>query len=251
MIPPDLALVQLINRTATAYVQNAPAYITYRERTHIYSPTMGRTEDINRFVQVRQADNYAVMQDLPQGAQRIGQAFPIIPYFDALGENFSFSWFANLKRIDISLDRKSVGLWPMPPDDPNVNVLVPYISFWVPSYLPDSTESAVHLRLAPAPGYPANDYYPYEVTEDPQTQLPSRLELRTPSSDEVIVLEYRVIETHWVITHGSFTSTQHFGPLTFKVIADTYYEDMTFPATPPDPRLGGTPAPSSSPQGGH
>jgi len=73
MIPADVALVQVINRTATAYVQNAPAYITYRERTHV-SSNMGRTEDINRFVQVRQADNYAVMQDLPQGARRMGQA---------------------------------------------------------------------------------------------------------------------------------------------------------------------------------
>ncbi len=149
MIPPDIALVQLINRTATAYVQNAPAYITYRERTHV-SSNIGRTEDINRFVQVRQADNYAVMEDLPQGAQRMGQAFPIIPYFDPLA-GFSDSWFANLKRIDITITRIDPGLWPIPATPPNVNVFVPYISFWAPAYAPDSTEQHVHLRFLPTP----------------------------------------------------------------------------------------------------
>src|SRR5579872_2017633 len=110
MLPPDVALFQLINRTAAAFAQNPPAYITYTEYTHISSPTMGRTQDINRSVAVRQADDYAVMQDLPRGAVRVGQAFPIIPYFDPLGQSFSFSWFANLKNVQITLERKPVGI---------------------------------------------------------------------------------------------------------------------------------------------
>jgi hypothetical protein len=244
MLGPDLALVNLINRTANFYAANPPAYITYTERMHVSSPTMGRTEDINRYVAVRQADDYAVMQDLPQGARRTGEAFPIIPYFDPLGQNFGFSWFANLKRLDISLDRKPVGDWPLPPADRNVDVVVPYISFWIPSYLPGSTQTAEHFRIDPVPGYPPNDLYPYDVTEDSQTHLPSRIELRTPASDEDIVLDYQVVQGHWLITHGSFTSTQHFGPLTFKVIADVLYENIAFPQTPPDPALAGSPSPS-------
>lgn len=245
MLPPDVALVELINRTATAYVQNAPAYITYRERTHITAPSLGRTQDVNRFVQVRQADDYAVMQDLPRGAQRTGQAFPIIPYFDPFTQ-FSFSYFANLKRIDITLNRGPAGQWPMPAPDPGVNVVVPYLSFWAPSYLPDSTDTHLHLRIAATPNYPSADYYPYEVAEDPQTGLPSHIEMRTPDNSEAIAFDYKVIENHWVITHGNFTSMEHFGPMTFRVIADTYYEDITFPATAPDPRLATPPSPQAS-----
>ncbi len=242
MISADAALVQLINRTATAYVQNAPAFITYRERTRITAPSLGRAQEINRFVQVRQADDYAVMQDLPQGAQRTGQAFPIVPYFDPFTQ-FSFSWYANLKRVDITLNRGPVGVWPFPEPDPQVNAVVPYLSFWTPTYMPDSTQSRLHVRIAPTPSY-GNGFYPYDVVEDEQTQLPSHIEMRTTDDTEVIAFDYRVLENHWVITRGTFTSMEHFGPMTFQVIADTTYEDIAFPAAPPDPRLAGTPAPT-------
>lgn len=245
MLPPDVALVQLINRTATAYVQNAPAYITYRERTHVTAAGMGRSQDINRYVAVRQADDFAVMQDLPQGAQRTGQAFPIIPYFDPFTQ-FSFSWFANLKRLDITLNRGPAGEWPMPAPDPGVNAVVPYLSFWAPSFLPDSTPAALHVRIQPTPSY-GSGFYPYEVQQDAQTGLPSHVEMRTTDDSEVVALDYKVLEGHWVIVHGSFTSMEHVGPFTFRVIADTNYDDMTFPATPPDPRLAGTPGPAPTP----
>ncbi|MBV9277382.1 MAG: hypothetical protein JOZ97_04015, partial [Candidatus Eremiobacteraeota bacterium] len=81
MIPADMAFAQLVNTTAKAYVQNAPAYITYREHTHISGTgTIRQDRDINRFVAVRQSDNAAVMRDLPNGGESQGQAFPIIPY---------------------------------------------------------------------------------------------------------------------------------------------------------------------------
>jgi hypothetical protein len=242
MIPPDVALVQVINRTATTYVQNAPAYITYRERTHV-SSNIGRTEDINRFVQVRQADNYAVMQDLPQGAQRTGQAFPIIPYFDPLA-GFSYSWFANLKRIDITIKRLEPGLWPLPAPDPKVDVLMPYISFWAPSYMADSTERHLHFRVLPTPSLQQGYLYPYDLVVDSQTGLPSHLEIRFAGDPTTISLDYQTIDGHWVITHATYSAPQHFGPMNFTVTSDTTYEQMTFPATAPDPRLAGTPAPT-------
>ncbi len=244
MLPADVALVQLINRTATAYVSNPPAYITYRERTHVTAST-GGTRDINRFVAVRQADNYAVMQDLPQGAQRTGQAFPIIPYFDPLGQGFTFGWFANLKRVDITLERKPVGLWPMPAADPGVNAVVPYASFWTPSYLPDSSDTRLHFRVLPTSAY-GHGYYTYDIVEDPQTQLPAHIEIRDTNSGDQITLDYKVLDGHWVITRGTLSTVQHVGPLTFSVIAQTDYEDIAFPATPPDPRLAGAPSPSPS-----
>lgn len=244
MLPPDVALVQLINRTASAYTANPPAYITYRERTHVTS-SIGRTQEINRFVEVRQADDYAIMQDLPQGAQRIGQAFPIIPYFDPLGQRFTFGWFANLKRVDITLQRDAVGFWPIPPADPTVDMVVPYASFWQPAYLPDSTPQRLHLRISPTPAY-GRGYYIYEVLEDAQTRLPQHIELRSTDSEDRIALDYKVLDGHWVITQGTMTTAQRVGPLSFSVTSQTDYDQIAFPATAPDPRLAGTPAPSAS-----
>lgn len=246
MLPPDIALAQLINRTAAAYVQNAPAYITYRERTHISAQSLGRTQDINRTVQVRQADNYAVMQDLPQGAVRVGQAFPIIPYFDPLGQGFGFSWFANLKNVQIDLQRMQVGEWPIPAPDPSVSMFVPYASFWVPSYLPDSTQDRLHIRIEPTAAY-TGDLYVSEVLVDSRTQLPSHIELQSRRDQEVIAMDYQVVDGHWIITHATYTAPQHFGPLSFTIVSDTTYDEITFPAAAPDPRLAGTPVPSPSP----
>lgn len=245
MLPPDLALVQLINRTAAAYMSNPPAYITYREATHV-TASIGRSQDINRYVAVRQADDYAVMQDLPRGAQRIGQAFPIIPYFDPLA-GFSYSWFANLKRVDITVKRYAPTLWQLPAPDPGVNAVMPYVSFWAPSYAADSTPARLHLQVAPTPALPSGDLYPADIVEDPQTGLPSHIEIRFIGDPTTISLDYQTIDGHWVITHARYTAPQHFGPMTFTVVSDTTYSDMTFPAAPPDPRLAAAPVPSATP----
>ena len=247
MVPADVALVQLINRTATAYVSNPPAYITYRETTHV-AASMGRTQDINRYVAVRQADDFAVMQDLPRGAQRTGQAFPIIPYFDPLA-GFSYSWFANLKRVDITIKRFAPTLWPMPASDPGVNVVLPYISFWAPSYAADSTPEHLHFHVSPTPSLPNGDLYPADVVVDPQSQLPAHLEIRFVGDPTIISLDYQTLQGHWVITHARYTAPQHFGPMNFTITSDTTYSEIAFPANAPDPRLSGTPAPSPSPSG--
>src|SRR5579864_5499565 len=149
MLSADVALANLINRTATAYVRTAPAFIVYRERTHI-TASIGRSQDINRLVKVRQADDYAVMQDLPQGAERIGQAFPIIPYFNPFAA-YTFSWFANLKRVDITLQRGPSGVLPIPSQDPLANVTVAYFTSWAPTYAPDSTGARADIIVAPTP----------------------------------------------------------------------------------------------------
>lgn len=247
MVSPDVALVQLINRTASAYVQTAPPYITYTEHTHITAPSLGRSQDINRSVMVRQYDNFAVMQDLPHGAERTGQAFPIIPYFDPF-TSFTFSWYANLKRIEITLNRAPVGgQWPIPQlEVPGVNVVAPYASFWSPSFLPDSTDTKLHIRIQPTSAY-GQGLYPYEVLEDETSQLPSYIELRSTNDSETISFNYQMIEGHWTMTQGTFTSMEHFGPMTFQVIATTTYDNITFPATAPDPRLATPPSPSPTP----
>lgn len=237
MMSADMALALLINRTASAYNDHRPAYITYRERTHVSASSLGRTQDINRSVMVRESDNVAIMQDLPQGAQRTGQAFPIIPYFDPFGE-FSFAYFANLKRIDITLNRKAPYFIRVAPQtSANANALVGYFNIWNPAHAADSTDQSAHISIAPTSLIGAHDFYPSEVIEDAQTHLPKHIELRTPANDEIIGLDYSIIEGHWVITHGTFASPQRVGPLSFTVVADVTYDQFTFPATAPDPRL--------------
>lgn len=246
MMTPDLALALLINRATAYYDANQPAYMTYVEHTHVNAPSLGRTQDIDRSVAVRVADNYAVMQDLPNGSQRVGQAFPIIPYFDPISA-FGFSYFANLKRVDITLQRGAPLTLPIPGPDPSVDVVVPYNSYWAARYASDSTDAALHLLVDPTPRV-KQGFYPAEIREDATTKLPSRIEMRVAGGDdEVIDLEYALMDGHWVITHGTFTATQHVAFMTFKVIADVTYENIAFPAEPPDPRLAGPPTPAASP----
>lgn len=236
MIAPDLALALLMNQAATTYQNSAPTYITYRERTHVMAPSLNRTQDIDRTVAVRVSDDFAVMRDLPNGGQRTGQAFPIIPYFDPFS-SFQFSYFANLKRVDITLDRGKTFFLPIPQNDPGVDVTVPYWSFYAPRHASDSTDDRVHLLIDPTPRIANNTFYPSEVIEDPQTHLPAHIALRATGTDEEIALDYQVIEGHWVITHGTFSDTQHALMLTFRVIADITFDQFTFPQTAPDPRL--------------
>jgi len=242
MIGADVALAALINRAATAYLTAPPAYMTFRESTHIEGAS--RAEDINRYVAVRVADDYAVMQDLPEGAQRTGPAFPVIPYFDPFS-SFQFSYFANLKKIDITFDPGAPFQLPPPPVDPSVDVVVPYFTVWAPHYAPDSTDDALHLLIDPTRRVSPNSFYPSEVIEDPTTHLPSHVTLQDDGSDMVIGLDFSMLDGHWVITRGTWSATQHVAIIgAFKVSAVTTFTDFTFPATAPDPRLAGTPRPS-------
>lgn len=237
MLPVDLAFAQIVNATTAAYLSNPPVYMSYRERTHILAPSLGREQEIDRSVMVRVADDFAIMRDLPNGGERIGQAFPIIPYFDPLS-NFTFSYYANLKRVDISLKREEPIQFALPSPDPGVNAVVPYLSFWAPAYAPDSTEGRLHFMVGLTPRY--NGYYPADLVEDPQTHLPSHIEVRYGTDSMVIDLDYQVLEGHWLLSRGSFTDTEHVGPLTFQVLSDTIYDQFVFSSTPPDPRLGTT-----------
>lgn len=235
MISPDLALAQLVNRTAAAYVQRAPVFVTFRERTHVTVPSLGRSQNIDRTEKVRVGDDYALMQDLPDGGLRRGQAFPIIPYFDPFSA-FDFGYYANLKRIDITLKRGAPVYFTMPASDPAVTTIVPYNAFWAPDYAPDSTADRLHLLITPTARV-GSGFYPSEIREDAITRLPARIVMRTTSDDEVITLDFTVLENHWMISHGIFSATERTGPLKFQVIAEVTYDQYAFPPTAPDPSL--------------
>jgi hypothetical protein len=245
MMTADLALAMLINRTSEFYQADPPAYMTYVEHTHVSAPSLGRAQDIDRSIAVRIADNYAVMKDLPNGEWRTGEAFPIVAYFDPIS-NFKFSYFANLKRVDITLDRGAPFFLDIPAPDTSVNVVVPYNSYWAARYANDSTDTALHLLIDPTPRVPTG-LYPSEVIEDGTTHLPKHIEMRAAGAgDEMFSLDYSVIDGHWVIVHGTFSQTMHVAFLTYKIVADVTFHDIAFPGEPPDPRLAGTPAPTPS-----
>ena len=241
MISPDIAFAILVNRTAQAYLQSPPPYMTYRERTHVTGAN--RVQDIDRQVAVRVADDFAVMQDLPHGATRTGEAFPIIPYFDPIS-SFGFSYFANLKRVDIELTRARPWYFAIPAPDPSVNLTIAYNSFFVPTYAPDSAPNALHLLLAPTPRF--HGFYPADIVEDPNSQLPSRILMRSTSDDETIELDYQVIDGHWLIAHSVYSATQHVAFMTFRVTADITFDTFTFPSEAPVPALASSPSPSPS-----
>jgi hypothetical protein len=186
-----------------------------------------------------------VMKDLPNGQERTGQAFPITAYFDPLS-NFKFSYFANLKRVDITLQRGAPFFFSIPGPDPSVNVVVPYNSYWAARYAPDSTDAALHLLIEPTPRV-QQSLYPSEIVEDATSRLPSHIEMRVAGgSDEAFSLDYQVINGHWVVVHGTFTQTMHVAFLTYKIVADITFKDIAFPSEPPDPLLAGTPTPGPS-----
>lgn len=240
----DLAFALLINRTAQFYETNPPTYMTYREYTHVTAPALGRAEDINRSIEVRNADDFAVMRDLPGGEERTGQAFPIIAYFDPFSW-YGFGWFANLKRVDITLQRRSPITIAIPAPDQSVNDVIFYFSRLYVQYAPDSTDNALHLLISPTPRMQPGSYTS-EVIEDAQTGLPSQITIRDTSDDEVITLSYKVLDGHWVIVHGNFSQTMHYAILTYKINADVTFSDIAFPTEAPDQRLAGTPPPSPS-----
>ena len=245
MIGADAALAALINRAATVYLTTQPAYITFRESTHVEGAN--KAEDINRYVAVRVADDCAIMQDLPNGARRTGPAFPVIPFFDPFS-SFQFSYFANLKKIEITFDPGQPFQFAPPPVDPSVDAVVTYFSWLTPRYAPDSTDNAVHLLIEPTPRTENNSFYPSEVVEDPQSQLPSHVTLQDNGTDMQIGLDYSIVDGHWLVTKGTWSATQHIPIIgAFKVNAVTTFSDFTFPTAAPDPRIAGTPRPSPSP----
>lgn len=240
MMTADLALMLLINRTSAFFEANPPAYMTYTEYTHVSAPSLGRTQDVDRSVEVRIGDNVAVMHDLPHGAERTGQAFPVVAYFDPFSD-FSYNYYAFLKRVDISVRQGRPWAFPMPAADPSVTEVVPYDRFWAAHFAPDSTETGLHIMIEPTLRV-QHELYPSEVVEDSTTQLPSHVEWRgAGSDDEVISFDYQVLQGHWVLVHTTFSATQHALGASFKTIADVRFSDIEFPTMAPDPRLAQTP----------
>ncbi len=244
MLSADSAFAQFVNQTTTYYNAHQPAFMSYRSRTHISVPSLRRDAEIDRQILVRVRDNVAIMHDLPQGAERFGQAFPVIASFDPLAGSFRYEYPAFLKNLRINrdfaitLDRGTPLYFAAPAANPTVSVVAAYSRYYSPSFASDSSDATPHLQLEVVPP----DFrgpYPSDIVMNAATSLPSQIRLRSTAADTVITFDYTVLQQHWVITHFSYEETQSAAIARIHFKTDTTFDQFAFPSTAPDPRLAG------------
>ncbi len=244
MLSADATFAEFVNQTTMYYNAHQPTYMSYRSRTHISVPSLRRDAEIDRQIVVRVKDNYAIMHDLPQGAERFGQAFPVIAYFDPLAGSFRYEYPAFIKnfRINrdfaITLDRGTPLYFDPLASNPAVTVVAGYSRYYYPRFAQDSTDAAPHLQLEVVPP----DFrgpYPSDIVMNTATRMPSQVRLRSTAADTVITFDYALLQQHWVITHFSYEETQSAAIARIHFRTDTTFDEFAFPDTAPDPRLAG------------
>lgn len=256
-LTPDIAFEQAANAAAARWT-NRPAFVTYTSHTHIEVPSAHQSLDINRRVMVRSADDVAVLEDLPQGAQTIAHGFPISPTFDAL------SYFRLNTHVDwhkhISTDVTGPDGGPIVPIvfenvvHTDSDVIVTSLRYYYPKFAPDSSDAPdgrTHLLMQPLPTLTtgnASDFYITDVVIDNATMLPLQVTY-TGKDERRFVIDYETIGSAWVVKHAFFEQTVYsflkIGRVHYS--ADASFDDYQFSDTPPDPRLAPPPQPSPSP----
>ena len=83
MIAADVQFRTTANAAAAAFARKPP-YLAYKTDVVIDVPSLRRHKVISRAVETRTQDDYAVLQDLPQGQRQYGHSFPLVPTFDAI-----------------------------------------------------------------------------------------------------------------------------------------------------------------------
>jgi hypothetical protein len=247
---------RLTANAAAAQYRRPPPSLTYHTVAVIDVPALKKHKIVERAVETRTADDYAVLQDLPHGQRQYGQSFPLIPTFDAL------SYF----RIDYNgpphrdLLSHVTTFAPITFDAPHptaagVAVVATTLRNYYARYADDSTDARAHLIMDPLPALTRNndsDLYIHDLYVDTATNLPTRVTY-TGRDDAVFTLDYTTVDSHWLVDHVYYTRTffapLHLGQTHFAV--DATYDGFTFPAQPADPKLlppdAVLPSPSPSP----
>ncbi len=246
MLTPDLAFHDCANAAAEAFAKNRPAFITYHVATHVSAPALHRERNVIRRVSVRTKDDLAVIQDLPQGSNQLGHGFPVTPAFDALSF-FTLSWHVGA-RTEVSAYVHDVT--PMTFPDPlksTADVVVFRLRQYRVAYASDSSnapDAKTHITFVPFDFVkrevkkPDSTFFLSDVYIDNATKLPTQV--RYQGGDDIdFVVDYAMLQGHWLIDHAHYEETLR-GPLRIgrlHVIADAAYDEFTFPAQAPDPRL--------------
>jgi hypothetical protein len=251
MVAADVLFRLTANAAAEQY-RRPPPYLAYHTVAQIDVPALQKHKTVERAVETRTADDFAVLQDLPRGQRQYGQSFPLIPTFDALSYfriDYSGAQHRNLlahvttyEPITFSAPRATT---------PGVNVVATTLRNYYARYADDSTDTKAHLIMQPLKALTTNntsDFYIRELYVDTATNLPTRVTY-TGHDDVEFSVDYTTVQTHWLVSHVYYTRTFfapfHIGQTHFTVNAT--FDDFTFPQTPADPKLLASPEPVPAP----
>lgn len=251
MLTADAEFRAVANAAFAAW-QQQPPYVAYRVDVNVNVSALKAPRRIERAVETRTRDNLAVLQDLPQGQNQLGGAFPVPPTFDALCYfKIDFHLADPLRQHNpltaVTMLSPGAGLPPQPlrysdpvPSSPDVTVVTTTLRNYYAQYAPDSNDRVAHIVMQPLPALTRDNsstFYLKELYVDTATNLPTRVAYSGPTAD--FVIDYTTVENHWVISHASYRATLfgplHIGQTTFTTEAT--YSTFTFPESPHDPRL--------------
>lgn len=237
---------------AFAAWQNPPPYISYRVEVEVNVPALKRTRHISRAVESRTRDDLAVLQDLPQGQNQLGHAFPVPPTFDAISYFHLDFHLTDPVRMHnpitaVTLLSPGPGQPPQPikfadatPSRPDIAVVSTALRNYYAQYAPDSGDRIAHITMMPLNALTKDnqsDFYLKDVYVDTISNLPTRIIYSGPTTE--FTVDYTVTTDHWLVSHARYVKTLvglfHIGQTTFTT--DAVYNDFTFPAEPKDERL--------------
>lgn len=248
MIAADV-LFRLTANAAAAQYRQQPRFLTYHTVAVIDVPALNKHKTVERAVETRTADDYAVLQDLPRGQRQYGQSFPLIPTFDALSY-FRLEYNGAKRDMLAHVTTFAPITFDAPrATTPGVTVVATTLRNYYAHYADDSTDAKAHLVMDPLKAlteHNNSDFYIHEVYIDTATNLPLRVTY-SGHDDVEFTVDYATVQNHWLVQHVYYTRT-FFGPFHIgltRVSVNATFDDFTFPATPADPKLLPTPAPAS------
>jgi hypothetical protein len=229
-----------------------PPYIAYRVDVDVEVPALKQSRRIERSVEMRTRDDLAVLQDLPRGANQLGQAFPVPPSFDALSYfNINFRLGDPIRQHNpltaVTLLSPGPGLPPQPlrysdpvAINPEASVVVTTLRNYYAQYADDTTDRIAHITMQALPALTRDNgstFFLKDIYVDTATNLPTRVVYSGATTD--FAVDYAVVQNHWLVSHASYRSTLygplHIGQTTWTTEAS--FSTFTFPATPSDERL--------------
>ncbi|MEA2688869.1 MAG: hypothetical protein QOD51_1476 [Candidatus Eremiobacteraeota bacterium] len=238
MIAADVQFRTTANAAAAAFAAK-PAYIAYKTDVVVDVPSLRRHKVISRAVEARTSDDYAALQDLPQGQHQYGHSFPLAPTFDAI--SYFRVTFNGSQRNTLSYVEPGPAItFKDPRETSHADVVVTSLRYYRASYAGDSNDRIAHIVMDALPTLTrgnSSDFYIHDVYVDTASNLPTRVVYEGPAT--TFTTDYQVIDGHWLVTHANYVHT-FYGPLHMGRVtasAEATNHDFTFPATPADPKL--------------
>jgi hypothetical protein len=248
-------LFRLTANAAAEQYRHPPPYLAYHTVAEIEVPALRKHKAVEREVETRTSDDFAVLQDLPRGQRQYGQSFPLIPTFDALSYfRIDYSGAQQRNLLAHVTTYGPITFAAPHATTPGVAVVATTLRNYYATYADDTTDAKAHLIMNPLRALTENntsDFYLHELFIDTATNLPLRVTY-TGHDQVEFTIDYTTVKTHWLVSHVYYTRTFfapfHIGQTHFTVNAT--FDNFTFPQTPQDPKLLPTPAPVPPISGG-